>query len=197
MTRTSVELGKGGNHPLPGGPVVVTVDTSAAVDVSALLLTATGRVRDDADLVFFNHPQQDGVRVGGARVYADPDRIPAGIERVVCVASIDADRPGAVFDAASTPVVTVACGEREVRFAPPPAADGETVLLLVELYRRAGGWKVRAVGQGYATGLAGLATDFGITVDEAPAPGAGGARRARPPEPPRRGGRGRGELREG
>ena len=41
----------------------------------------------------------------------------------------------------------------------------ETALLLGELYRRGGGWKFRAVGQGWASGLAGLATDFGISVD--------------------------------
>lgn len=173
---TPVTLGKGGNCPLPGGAVTVTVRTTAAVDVSALLLTADGKVRDDSDLVFFNHPEQDGLRVAGAVVEADLERIPAGIETVVCVASIDVDQPGAAFDTASTPAVSVVCGGQDARFTPPPLTNGETVLLLVELYRRAGGWKLRAVGQGYATGLAGLATDFGITVeedaDEAPAPAA-------------------------
>ena len=43
-------------------------------------------------------------------------------------------------------------------------------MLTGELYRRAGQWKFRAIGQGYASGLAGLATDFGISVDDDPAP---------------------------
>src|SRR6185312_16247171 len=53
----------------------------------------------------------------------------------------------------------------------PDGLGAETALLCVELYRRAGEWKVRAVGQGYASGLAGIAADFGITVEE-PAPAA-------------------------
>jgi uncharacterized protein YkwD len=61
------------------------------------------------------------------------------------------------------------------RFRPPPMPT-ETVALLVEVYRRAGTWRVRAVGQGYADGLAGLARDFGVEVaDEAPDSTAGPA----------------------
>ncbi|NEC93515.1 TerD family protein, partial [Streptomyces sp. SID12501] len=132
-----------------------------------LLLTAEGTGRDDADLVFHNHPEQDGVRVAGQAVEADLDAVPAAIETVVCVASIDADGPDAAFDADSTPSVSVRHGAQDLVFVPPPLTDGETVLLLVELYRRDGGWKVRAVGQGYANGLAGLAADFGVAVEEA------------------------------
>jgi hypothetical protein len=50
------------------------------------------------------------------------------------------------------------------------AAANETAMITGELYRRAGRWRFRAVGQGYASGLAGLATDFGISVDEPPPP---------------------------
>ncbi|MFD3729604.1 TerD family protein [Streptomyces sp. NPDC058671] len=45
---------------------------------------------------------------------------------------------------------------------------GETVVVLAEVYRRGDGWKIRAVGQGYASGLAGLATDYGVDVDPEP-----------------------------
>src|SRR5690606_13017463 len=62
------------------------------------------------------------------------------------------------------------------------AAGTETAFIGGELYRRQGKWKFRAVGQGYASGLAGLATDFGITVDE-PAPAAGAPGPAPAPAP--------------
>ncbi|WP_340559999.1 TerD family protein [Streptomyces sp. GSL17-111] len=177
MTVVSDTLGKGGNRALNGSRATAHVHTEASVDVSAVLLTADGKVRADTDLVFFNHPEQDGVRVRERTVEADLARIPGDVRSVVCVASVDVDAPGAVFDAASTPSVTVECGADGLTFAPQPLTAGETVLLLVEFYRRDGGWKVRALGQGYANGLAGLATDFGIVVDDeerpaAPAPAA-------------------------
>ncbi|MDT0343574.1 TerD family protein [Streptomyces litchfieldiae] len=167
MAANGGELSKGGNRALAGDRVSVEVTTSAGIDVSALLLTSEGKVRGDSDLVFFNHPEQDGVRVDGRSVHVDLARVPAEVASVACVASIDVAEPGAAFDAGSTPRVTVSCEGTDLTFAPPPLTGGETVLLLVEFYRRADAWKVRALGQGYATGLAGLATDFGIVVDDA------------------------------
>ncbi|MFD6876260.1 MULTISPECIES: TerD family protein [unclassified Streptomyces] len=158
-------LDKGGNGELPGTRVTVTVSSPASVDVCALLLTGGGKVRDDGDLVFFNHPEQDGVRVAGQVVEADLEAVPSDIETVVCVASVDAAGSEAAFDAESTPSVSVRHGTQDLVFVPPPLTDGETVVLLVELYRRDDGWKVRAVGQGYANGLAGLAADFGVAVE--------------------------------
>ncbi|MER8182439.1 VWA domain-containing protein [Kitasatospora sp. NPDC094015] len=168
MARTV--LTKGGNAPLPGATVTVTVGaTGVPVDVSALLVGAGGKVRDDQDLVFFNNPSRDGVSVAGPVVTVQPGAVPAGVESVVVVASVDVDRPGVVFDAAGTPRAVVACAGTELEFAPPALTGGETIVVLVELYRRGAEWKVRAVGQGYAGGLAALATDFGVDVGEAPA----------------------------
>ena len=65
--------------------------------------------------------------------------------------------------------------------APTPRV--ETAFVLGEFYRRQGAWKFRAVGQGYDSGLAGLATDYGITVDE-PRPAAPAAPRVQAPPPP-------------
>jgi uncharacterized protein YkwD len=67
----------------------------------------------------------------------------------------------------------------------------QTVALLVEVYRRAGAWRVRAVGQGYADGLAGLARDFGVEVAE-DAPAGSGGPASTDPAPGPRGGRGSG-----
>jgi uncharacterized protein YkwD len=84
--------------------------------------------------------------------------------------------PGTALSALPSPTVLVtdARGGAVARFT-PARAGRETVLLLVEFYRRGEGWKVRALGQGYADGLAGLAQDFGVDVtDEAPPTSAAG-----------------------
>jgi stress response protein SCP2 len=161
-------LSKGGNAALEPQEVALHVASPGTpVDVSALLLGSGGRVRSDDDLVFHGHPAQDGVRLTGSTVVADLPGIPADVATVVVVASVDQDRPGAVFT--TSPVLTAVQGDSGgLTFTPPDFAAGETVVVLAELYRRAGGWRVRAVGQGYASGLAGLATDYGVDVEPQP-----------------------------
>jgi len=170
-------LAKGANAPLPPGPVAVRVTAAAPVDISALLVTAAGTVRGDADFVFYNQPTAPGVRYDPAGVDVEPREVDAAIERVLVTASLDGSGP-ATFGALGGLRMDVAvAGQPFARFA-PEGLGAETALLCVELYRRAGEWKVRAVGQGYASGLAGIATDFGITVAE-PSPPADA-----PPPPP-------------
>lgn len=158
-------LPKGANAPLPSGPVSVTVTAAAPVDISALLLTADRKVRGDADFVFYNQPQAPGVRYRPDGVDVDPPRMDAAIECVTVTASLDGSGP-ATFGALGGLRMDVAVGGAPVARFEPDGLGPETALLCVEVYRRAGQWKVRAVGQGYASGLAGIATDFGITVDE-------------------------------
>ena len=183
-------LPKGANAPLPPGPVAVRVSAAAPVDISALLVTAGGKVRGDADFVFYNQPSAPGVRYDPAGVDVEPSAVDAAIERVVVTASLDGSGP-ATFGALGDLRMDVAVAGQAVAQFVPEGLGAETALLCVELYRRAGAWKVRAVGQGYANGLAGIATDFGITV-EAPAPAPASAtarhhrptpRRRRPPRP--------------
>ncbi|MFH8222696.1 VWA domain-containing protein [Streptomyces sp. NPDC018057] len=164
----TLALRKGENTVLSTGPVVLTVAVAGlAADVSALLLGVGGTVRSDDDLVFYNHPAQDGVSVDGPVVTADLERIPVDVDRVLAVASADPAQPGAVFTRAPRLVITQP-GTPGLSFTAPDFTSGETVVVLAELYRRDGGWKVRAVGQGYASGLAGLATDYGVDVDPEP-----------------------------
>ncbi|MGI5420464.1 VWA domain-containing protein [Actinomadura luteofluorescens] len=156
-------LRKGENAALDGGRVRVAVTAAGTpIDVSAVLLGDDRRVRSDDDLVFFNHPAQDGVRLEGAEVVIDLDGMPADVSTIALVASVDGL---GTFD--GVPL------RADVRGGPwfeaPAMSAGETVAVVVEVYRRAGAWKVRAVGQGWASGLAGLATDFGVDVtDERP-----------------------------
>ncbi|WP_411100730.1 TerD family protein [Streptomyces sp. x-45] len=140
-----------------------------SADVSALLLGADGKVRGDHDLVFYNHPAQDGVAVAGAAVTVDLPRLPADVHRVIVVVSADPLQPGAVFTRAPQLSVTQS-GATRASFTAPDFTAGETVVVLAEAYRRQEGWKLRAVGQGYATGLAGLATDYGVDIDTDPEP---------------------------
>lgn len=161
---------------LPLNAVRVTVDVAAPVrlDVSGLLLAADGKVRSDADFIFYNQPSGPGVgyRSGGGTapdsVTVDTGGLPPGIERIVVTASPDA--AGQTFQGVE-PTATVRNADTGAVIATftPPQLGTETALVVVEVYQRGGVWKVRAVGQGYANGLAGIATDFGVSVDEEPA----------------------------
>jgi stress response protein SCP2 len=161
-------LAKGANVPLPAGPVDVRVTASAPVDVSALLVTASGKVRGDADFVFYNQPEAPGVRYRPDGVSVDPSAVEAEIERVVVTASLDGRGP-ATFGALGGLRLDVAVAGQPAAVFEPAGLGAETALLCVEIYRREQQWKVRAVGQGYANGLAGIATDYGITVADEPA----------------------------
>ncbi|MEV8096185.1 TerD family protein [Kitasatospora sp. NPDC085879] len=173
---------QGGNAPLNAARVTVEVTAPKALDVSGLLLTEAGKVRSDDDFVFFNAPNGPGVTHRPASagtpdaITVDTSAVPAGIEKIVVTASLD--EAGATF-AGTEPTATVrdaGSGEVLVTFTPPQLSS-ETALVVVEVYRRGGAWKVRAVGQGYANGLAGIATDFGVSVED-PGPAA-----AAPPVP--------------
>ncbi|MEU9322674.1 TerD family protein [Streptomyces canus] len=148
------------------------------VDASALLLGPDGRVRSDEDFVFYNQPRHPSGKVwllGKKRVAEGPtDTIQtdlAGVEpdvsQILLVASVDDATFGRVqglrillYDA------SVVDGEPLLYFDIKPETGEETALICGELYRRGEGWKFRALGEGYAEGLQGLATDFGIVVDE-------------------------------
>ncbi|MYV44318.1 Tellurium resistance [Streptomyces sp. SID2888] len=162
-------------------------------DASALLLV-DGKVRDDTDFVFYNQPahssgavRHEGKRDAGGHVtdtlLVDLARVEGEVQRVVIAASADGGTFGQVPGLAIR-VLDVRDGVEVARF--DPAATVETAFVLGEFYRRQGAWKFRAVGQGYDSGLEGLATDYGITVDEpqhAAQPPAPAARAARPDAP--------------
>ncbi|MBT3073894.1 MULTISPECIES: TerD family protein [Streptomyces] len=159
------------------------------VDASALLLGSSGRVRSDEDFVFYNQPRHPSglVRRLPKRsipegltdtIEADLGALDGSVDQVVIAASSDGAAFASVpdlrillFDAAS------ADGEPLAVFDVRPETGEETAIICGELYRRGEGWKFRAVGQGYPTGLIGLATAFGISVDdsETAEAGAGGA----------------------
>ncbi|MFD8565427.1 TerD family protein [Streptomyces sp. NPDC059639] len=165
-----------------GGPGVPDADASA-------LLLASGKVRSDADFVFYNQPahasgavrHEGKTTTGGAvtdTLFVDLARVEPAVERVVLAASADGGAFGRV-PGLYIRVLDADSGAELARFDSTDATV-ETAFVLGELYRRQGAWKFRAVGQGYDSGLAGLATDYGITVDE--------PQRAAPPTAPERAG---------
>ncbi|GGK27790.1 hypothetical protein GCM10011583_69750 [Streptomyces camponoticapitis] len=195
----AVLLQKGANIPVPANRVRVELGWHGGpgtpdVDASALLLTTAGKVRSDDDFVFYNQPvhRSGAVRLDGRRqdgtgvvetIGVDLSAVEQGIGTVVVAASTDGtfgQVPGLfvrVLDAES--------GVEAARFD-ATGATSETAFVLGELYRRNDAWKFRAVGQGYSSGLAGLATDFGITVDEPASPPSAQQATPTPPAPPMR-----------
>ncbi|WP_240135896.1 TerD family protein [Streptomyces sp. MUM 178J] len=174
----------GSNIPLSAVRVAVDVAAPVRLDVSGLLLTADGKVRSDDDFIFYNQPAGPGVtyRSGGGTapdaIIVDTAAVPPGIEKIVVTASPDA--AGQTFQGIE-PTATVRNADDGTALATftPPRLGAETALVVIEIYLRNGAWKARAVGQGYANGLAGIATDFGVSVDEEPAAAA-----AAPAAPP-------------
>ncbi|MGW1831957.1 TerD family protein [Streptomyces tubercidicus] len=176
---------KGSNVPVPAPAVRVELGWQAApgapdVDASALLLVS-GKVRDDGDFVFYNQAahasgavRHEGKRpAGGAMtdcLAVDLAAVEPAVDKVVLAASADGGSFGGV-PGLHIRVLDGAGGAELARFDSQDAGT-ETAFVLGELYRRQGAWKFRAVGQGYDTGLAGLATDFGISVEEVEEPAA-------------------------
>ncbi|CCQ17308.1 putative uncharacterized protein [Rhodococcus sp. AW25M09] len=163
-------LVRGENCPAPSGSLTVTLAASASVDVSALLLGIDGTVRSDADLVFYNQPTAPGVAYRptqtGHVLMFDASAVPVDVATVAIAASLDGTGP-TTFAAAGPTSVTVsdASGTAVIGFAADALGD-ESALVCLEFYRREDLWKIRAVGQGYADGLAGLATAFGISIEQ-------------------------------
>ncbi|MFJ5232224.1 TerD family protein [Kitasatospora sp. NPDC088391] len=186
-------MAKGANIPLTAAAVRAVLRWTDApgvpdLDASALLLDDRGKVRDDTDFVFYNQPRHPSGLVrhlpkqtAGGEVWdaleIDLAQLPPEVDRVVLAGSAEGGSfpsvPGLrvlLFDAGA-PEGTPALAEFAV-----DEDEQVTALVAAELYRRAGGWKFRAVGQGYLDGLVALATDFGIAVDDGMADGmTGGA----------------------
>ena len=154
---------------MPGGP---------DVDVVALLLGAEGRVRSDEDFVFYNQPRHPTGRVRHRSktrrgddltdtLDIDLAQLPAEVERVVVGGAAEGGHFGQLAELCVL-LYDIARGPDAEPLARFDINDATPVgaMLCGEIYRRSGGWKFRAIGQGYSSGLVGLATDFGVTVDD-------------------------------
>lgn len=190
----SVSLSKGGNVSLtkeaPGLTAVLVGlgwdarTTSGAgfdLDASALMVGTSGKILSDAHFVFFNNlTSPDGsVEHTGDNLTGEGEGddevikvnlagVPQEVDKVVVTVSIyDAESRSQSFGQvrnAYIRVINQADGAELTRYDLSEDASNETAMIFGELYRNAGEWKFRAVGQGYSTGLAGIARDFGVNV---------------------------------
>jgi tellurium resistance protein TerD len=190
----SVSLSKGGNVSLSkeapglravlvglGWDVRTTTGADFDLDASALMVGADSKILSDKHFIFFNNlTSPDGsvehtgdnltgegegddevIKVNLAGVPGDVDRI------VVTVSIYDADGRQQSFGQVRNAFIRVVNQDdsREItRYDLSEDASTETAMIFGELYRSGAEWKFRAVGQGYSTGLAGIARDFGVNV---------------------------------
>lgn len=170
---------KGQNIALPDDIEQVDVlitweDSTTGIDASALLLGADKKVGADEDFVFYNQQEStDGsVRYLGRRdtesgpherLLVHLSAVPTGVEVIVLAGSVDTGSFGdlgklslRVLDGSGSPIAEYVTAD----------ASTETAFVFGEIYRRNGLWKLRAIGQGWSSGLAGLAEDFGVDVGD-------------------------------
>lgn len=182
-------LSKGQNIALPEDVERIDVvlgwtEPDVEVDASALLLGAERKVRGDGDFVFYNQPESaDGAVAflgtgatgegAQARIAIDLSAVPADVHTVALAGSVGT---GTFGDLGKLELRVVDGAGASLAEYVTADATTESAFVFGEVYRRDGAWKVRAVGQGWDSGLAGLAGDFGVDVDaddtpeEAPGP---------------------------
>jgi len=189
-----ISLGKGGNVSLSktdpslknvlvglGWDARPTEGADFDLDASAFMVKEDGKVRSDSDFIFYNQTksicgsvEHTGDNRTGAGDGDDEavvvllDKLPADVQRIVfCVTIHDADLRKQNFgqvNHAYVRVVNKDSNNEVARYDLSEDASIETAMIFGEIYRHSGEWKFKAVGQGYAGGLAALARQYGINV---------------------------------
>lgn len=190
----AISLGKGGNLSLTktdpslskiliglGWDERATDGGDFDLDASAFLLNISGKVRSDADFIFYNQLRSSDGSVehtGDNRtgqgdgddesVKVDLSRVPADVDKIVMTVTIhDADARRQNFGQVANAFIRVVndvTGQEVVRFDLAEDYSTETAMVFGELYRHSGEWKFRAVGQGYSGGLGAMCRQFGISI---------------------------------
>jgi tellurium resistance protein TerD len=190
----SVSLNKGGNVSLSkeapgltavlvglGWDVRTTTGADFDLDASALLVGTSGKILSDSHFVFFNNlTSPDGsVEHTGDNLTGEGEGddevikvnlqgVPQEVDKIVVTVSIyDAEGRGQSFGQVRNAYIRVVnqAGDAEItRYDLSEDASTETAMVFGELYRNGAEWKFRAVGQGYSTGLRGIAQDYGVNV---------------------------------
>jgi stress response protein SCP2 len=161
----ALTLARGANAPLDTTAFDVSIAGADGVDLLAFQVTDARTVRTDADFVFFNQPASPEGAItltSSSTLSVDLTRVPDGIETIV-VAVASESRTLSEFPnlAASIPAAGIE--------GPATGLTTETAAVLIEIYRRAGQWKVRNVSAGWDRGFADLVREHGVTVDDEPA----------------------------
>ncbi|MDJ0346124.1 TerD family protein [Streptomyces sp. H10-C2] len=189
-----VTLAKGGNVSLSkeapglsavtvglGWDVRTTTGADYDLDASAILCDASGKVVSDQHFVFFNNLRSpdgsvvhsgDNLTGGGdgddEQIQINLATVPAEVAKIAFPVSIyEGEKRGQSFGQvrnAFIRVVNQAGGAELTRYDLTEDASTETAMVFGELYRNGTEWKFRAIGQGYASGLGGIAQDFGVNI---------------------------------
>ena len=190
----AISLQKGGNVSLSkeapgltkmliglGWDVRATDGADFDLDGSAFLLNASGKVRSDADFIFYNQPKSDNGAVahqGDNRtgegegddevIEVDLATVPADVEKIAITVTIhDADARKQNFGQVSSAFIRCVNADSNVeiaRFDLSEDASVETAMIFGEIYRHNGEWKFKAIGQGFKGGLGALAQHFGVNI---------------------------------
>ena len=190
----SVSLSKGGNVSLTkqapsmtravvglGWDPRTTTGADFDLDASALMVGSSGKVLSDAHFIFFNNLRSpdgtvehtgDNLTGGGdgddEQIKVNLPALDAAVDKIVFVVSIyEADARGQNFGQVRNAFIRVfdeVTGAEVARYDLSEDASAETCMVFGELYRHGAEWKFRAVGQGYASGLRGIALDYGVNV---------------------------------
>ncbi|WP_234101788.1 TerD family protein, partial [Streptomyces venezuelae] len=187
----TAELVRGQNHPLPDTRLEIRVSAGHPVVAGATLCDEQGRVPGVEWIAHPGAPSLPGVDVPGQaaadhRLTVDLEAVPGAVHRVSVLLALPGARLGgaARFGAVAAPFVAVSGSDgAEIASYTITGLDSESAVVALELYRRQGAWKVRAMGQGYEGGLAALLGDQGL---ERPADLAATILEAVAPEPARR-----------
>lgn len=149
------------------------------LDFACFGLDAAGMLSDDRYMTFFNQHAtpcggvalQEGATASNAAFKIDLQRLPDTIERLVLTAAIDGQ--ATMHDIPNGTVKIASQGKTAAQFSFAGSDfEQERAVMLVELYRKAGVWRISATAQGFNGGLDALVRHFGATVAETPAPSA-------------------------
>lgn len=163
-----IELVAGGNAPVPTSLLTVRVNAGIAVDVSCFRLYANGKVAGDADMVFYGQKSNaDGtiklIAEGVKTEFAiDLSKIRADVQSIAFTATCEKGQTIASLKTLSLEVVSAE--QSLIKCTVDLNSRTEAALILGEIYRRNGAWKLRSISQGFNGGLKPLAEHFGVDI---------------------------------
>ncbi len=164
-----MELSRGANAQLASSSVEIAVDGArqGVVDLMAFQMSESGRVRSDADFIFFNQPvsPEGAVRLTAPdALTVDLDAVPADVMMLTVAVALDDSVTGSLASVDGLAVRTQTAAGPVL--CAPAGLTTERAVVLLEIYRRASTWKIRNVSAGWDGGLADLVREHGVSVDE-------------------------------
>lgn len=162
---------------IPNGPITISINyLPQDIDIAAFSLDANQQIKDDQYTILFSNPQSPDRNIilhtttGHASFTINIDALPTHIERIIFTATNE------TASIANAQKLEVIIGDNIAQYDAKAGLTSEKAVMMIELYRHKGTWKLGTVGQGFNGGLAALITHFGgeiakpSTVSSAPPP---------------------------